>query len=95
MRVQIVHSHWLERTRTHMQCYKGATHTSRLDLANELRIKVQARSRRGNCTALTGKNTLVSLAVIRVGCTVDIRWKRYITPCLEEFKRRPGKFDTP
>jgi hypothetical protein len=95
MRFQIVDSHWLERACTHMQCYKGAAHTSRLDLANELRIKVQTRGRRGNCTPLTGKNTLVSLAVIGVGRTVDVRWKRYIAPCLKEFKRRPGKFDTP
>jgi hypothetical protein len=78
-----------------MQCYKGAAHASRFDLANELRIKVQTRCRCGNRTPLAGKNALIPLAVIRVGRSMNVRWKRYIAPFLEEFERRPGKFDTP
>jgi hypothetical protein len=95
VRLQIVGSHWLKRPRTHVQCYEGAVHTESLYLSNELRIKVQASCGRSNCTPFTRKDTLITLAVIGISRTVNVRWKRYIAPLLEEFKRRPGKFDAP
>ena len=95
MRLQVIHSHWLKRPSPHMQCYKRTAHTSSFDFANELRIKVQTRRRRRNRAPLARKNALVSLAVIRIGRTVDVRGKRYIAPSLEEFKNRPWKLGAP
>src|ERR1700730_1830510 len=91
VRLQIVGSHWLKRPRTHMQCYEGAVHPECLYLSNELRIKVQASCRRSHCTAFTRKDALITFAVIGIGRTVNVRWKRYIAPLLEEFQRRPGQ----
>jgi hypothetical protein len=95
MRIQIIHPHRLKRPCAHVQCYKSAVYAHRFNVANEPGIEVQTRRGRGDCTPLASENTLVALAVIRVGGSVNVRWKRYIAPPLEEFKRRPRKFDTP
>jgi hypothetical protein len=95
VRLQIIGSHRLKRPCTHVQCYEGAAHTSRFYLSNELRIKVQTGGRGSNRAPFTRKDTLITLAVIVISRAMNVRWKRYIAPLLEEFKRRAGKFDTP
>ena len=95
VRPQIIGAHRLKRPRTDVQCYKGAAHTPRLYFPNKLRIEVQTRCGRSNGTPFARKDTLITLPVIGISCTVNVRWKRYIAPLLEEFKRRPGKSDAP
>ena len=95
VRLQVVGSHRLKCPCAHVQRHEGSAHAACLYLSNELRIKVQTSCRRGNRTPFTREDTLIPLAVIGISWTMNVRWKRYIAPLLEEFKRRAWQFDTP
>ena len=65
------------------------------NLPNQLLIKMQTGCGRRNRPALAGKNTLISLAVIRVSRAMNVWRQGHIAILLEKFKRRPRESNAP